>query len=31
MCDPQLFREHVWFWEAGLKVRTLEMMIPIYQ
>ena len=30
MCDPQLFQEHVWFWEAGLKVRTLEMMIPIY-
>lgn len=29
-CDPQLFQEHVWFWEAGLKVRTLEMMIPIY-
>ena len=30
MCDPQLFQEHVSFWEAGLKVRTLEMMIPIY-
>lgn len=30
MCDPQLFQEHVWFWEPGLHVRTLEMMIPIY-
>lgn len=30
MCDPQLFQEHVWFWEPGLKVRTLAMMIPIY-
>eukprot|EP01043_Picozoa_sp_COSAG02_P047382 COSAG02_NODE_4537_length_5239_cov_3.381712_4_plen_510_part_00 len=30
MCDPQLFQEHVWFWEKGLNVRTLEMMIPIY-
>lgn len=30
MCDPQLFQEHVWFWESGLHVRTLEMMIPIY-
>ena len=29
-CDPQLFQEHVWFWEANLKVRTLGMMIPIY-
>jgi hypothetical protein len=29
-CDPQLFQEHVWFWEPNLKVRTLEMMIPIY-
>jgi alpha-L-fucosidase len=23
-------QEHVWFWEAGLKVRTLAMLIPIY-
>lgn len=29
-CDPQLFQEHVWFWEENLTVRTLEMMIPIY-
>ena len=29
-CDPQLFQEHVWFWEPNLKVRTLAMMIPIY-
>ena len=29
-CDPQLFQEHVWFWEPNLKVRTLEMLIPIY-
>ena len=29
-CDPQLFQEHVWFWEPGLAVRTLGMMIPIY-
>ena len=30
MCDPQLFQEHVWFWEPNLHVRTLEMLIPIY-
>merc|ERR1712070_170579 len=29
-CDPQLFQDHVWFWEPNLTVRTLEMMIPIY-
>lgn len=29
-CDPQLFRDHVWFWEPNLEVRTLEEMIPIY-
>lgn len=29
-CDPQLFQEHIWFWEPNLQVRTLEMMIPIY-
>eukprot|EP00039_Didymoeca_costata_P010704 m.144940 g.144940 ORF g.144940 m.144940 type:complete len:287 (-) comp14933_c0_seq4:80-940(-) len=29
-CDPQLFQEHVWFWEPNLHVRTLGMMIPIY-
>ena len=29
-CDPQLFQEHVWFWEPNLKVRTLQMLIPIY-
>jgi len=29
-CDPQLFEEHVWFWEDGLNVRTLKEMIPIY-
>lgn len=29
-CDPQLFREHVWFWEPNLQVRTLAEMIPIY-
>ena len=29
-CDPQLFQEHVWFWEPNLNVRTLGMMIPIY-
>jgi hypothetical protein len=27
---PQLFQEHVWFWEPNLKVRTLAMLIPIY-
>lgn len=30
MCDPQLFREHVWFWEPSLHVRSLAEMIPIY-
>jgi len=30
MCDPQLFQDHIWFWEPHLKVRTLAMMIPIY-
>lgn len=29
-CDPQLFREHVWFWEPSLHVRSLAEMIPIY-
>ena len=29
-CDPQLFLDHIWFWEPGRKVRTLEEMIPIY-
>lgn len=29
-CDPQLFREHVWFWEPNLEVRRLAEMIPIY-
>jgi alpha-L-fucosidase len=29
-CDPQLFRDHVWFWEPNLEVRTLSQMIPIY-
>eukprot|EP01062_Namystynia_karyoxenos_P007688 TRINITY_DN12701_c0_g1_i1.p1 TRINITY_DN12701_c0_g1~~TRINITY_DN12701_c0_g1_i1.p1 ORF type:complete len:478 (+),score=111.41 TRINITY_DN12701_c0_g1_i1:82-1434(+) len=29
-CDPQLFQEHIWFWEPNLKVRSLETMIPIY-
>jgi alpha-L-fucosidase len=29
-CDPQLFRDHIWFWEPGRPVRTLEEMIPIY-
>ena len=29
-CDPQLFQEHVWFWEPNLRVRSLEMLIPIY-
>ena len=28
-CDPQLFQEHVWFWEPNLKVRSLAMMIPV--
>ena len=27
-CDPQLFVDHVWFWEPGLAVRTLDDMIP---
>ncbi|CAK9036940.1 unnamed protein product [Durusdinium trenchii] len=29
-CDPQLFREHIWFWEPNLEVRNLSEMIPIY-
>ncbi|KAL3905262.1 MAG: hypothetical protein SGARI_004552, partial [Bacillariaceae sp.] len=29
-CDPQLFRDHVWFWEKDRAVRSLEEMIPIY-
>jgi alpha-L-fucosidase len=29
-CDPQLFEDHVWFWEPGLAVRTLAELIPIY-
>jgi alpha-L-fucosidase len=29
-CDPQLFRDHIWFWQPSLQVRTLEEMIPIY-
>jgi len=29
-CDPQLFEEHVWFWEPNLHVRSLSEMIPIY-
>lgn len=29
-CDPQLFQDHIWFWEPNLAVRTLAMMIPIY-
>ena len=29
-CDPQLFQEHVWFWEPNLAVRTLAELIPIY-
>ena len=27
-CDPQLFQQHVWFWEPGLAVRDLATMIP---
>jgi len=30
MCDPQLFVQHVWFWEPNLFVRTLRDLIPIY-
>ena len=29
-CDPQLFRQHIWFWEPNLDVRNLTEMIPIY-
>lgn len=29
-CDPQLFRDHIWFYEPHRKVRTLDEMIPIY-
>mmetsp|Transcript_21178 Transcript_21178/g.46020 ORF Transcript_21178/g.46020 Transcript_21178/m.46020 type:complete len:474 (-) Transcript_21178:57-1478(-) len=29
-CDPQLFVDHVWFWEPNLAVRTLKDLIPIY-
>ena len=29
-CDPQLFVDHVWFWEPDLAVRTLDDMIPAY-
>jgi alpha-L-fucosidase len=29
-CDPQLFEQHVWFWEPHLSVRTLAELIPIY-
>ena len=29
-CDPQLFVDHIWFWQPDLAVRSLEDMIPIY-
>jgi hypothetical protein len=29
-CDPQLFRDHIWFYEPQRKVKTLEEMIPMY-
>ena len=29
-CDPQLFRDHVWFYEPHRQVRSLDEMIPIY-
>ena len=29
-CDPQLFQQHIWFWEPNLAVRDLATMIPIY-
>jgi alpha-L-fucosidase len=29
-CDPQLFRDHVWFYEPNRRVRSLDEMIPIY-
>ena len=29
-CDPQLFRDHIWFYEPNRTVKSLEEMIPIY-
>jgi len=29
-CDPQLFVDHIWFYEPGRRVKRLEEMIPIY-
>lgn len=29
-CDPQLFRDHIWFYEPRRQVRSLDEMIPIY-
>lgn len=29
-CDPQLFEDHIWFYEPNRKVKTLEELIPIY-
>jgi len=29
-CDPQLFRDHIWFYEPHREVKTLNQMIQIY-
>lgn len=29
-CDPQLFRDHIWFYELNREVKSLKEMIPIY-
>ncbi len=29
-CDPQLFRDHIWFYEPGREVKSLKEMILIY-
>ena len=30
LVGSQLFVDHVWFWEPGLAVRTLDDLIPAY-
>lgn len=29
-CDPQLFRDHIWFFEPNREIKSLKEMIPIY-
>eukprot|EP00929_Paragymnodinium_shiwhaense_P002126 TRINITY_DN102321_c0_g1_i1.p1 TRINITY_DN102321_c0_g1~~TRINITY_DN102321_c0_g1_i1.p1 ORF type:complete len:494 (+),score=95.62 TRINITY_DN102321_c0_g1_i1:103-1584(+) len=29
-CDPQVFKEHIWFWEPNHAVRSLAEMVDVY-